>query len=71
LKCSSWESEVSTVREKEIKWSESRHRKRRKKILEVCAVAWERENGGFLQLIGEDQVFNNLDCISVYEMKQY
>jgi hypothetical protein len=31
----------------------------------------ERENGGFLQLIGEDQVFNNLDCISVYEMKQY
>jgi hypothetical protein len=42
-----------------------------KKILEVCAVAWERENGGFLQLIGEDQVFNNLDCISVYEMKQY
>jgi hypothetical protein len=71
LKCSSWESEVSTVREKEIKWSESRHRKRRKKILEVCAVAWERENGGFLQLIGEDQVFNNLDfVVSIYEMKR-
>jgi hypothetical protein len=31
----------------------------------------ERENGGFLRLIEEDQVFNNLDfVVSVYEMKR-
>jgi hypothetical protein len=30
----------------------------------------ERKNGGFLRLIEEDQVFNNLDCVSVSEMKQ-
>jgi hypothetical protein len=49
-------------------------KKEQKKILEVCAVAWERkerENGRFLQLIEEDQVFKILDCVSVYEMKQY
>jgi hypothetical protein len=37
-----------------------------------CMRDRERENGGFLRLIGEDQVFKNLDfVVSVYEMKRY
>jgi hypothetical protein len=43
LKCSSWESEVSTVREKEIKWSESRHKKgAEKNPWSLCSCMRER-----------------------------
>jgi hypothetical protein len=39
--------------------------------IEVEREERERENGGFLRLIGEDQVFNNLDfVVSIYEMKR-
>jgi len=31
----------------------------------------ERESGEYSRLIGEDQIFNNLDCLWVYGTKQF